>query len=215
MIFDEYDLPLHNGDGGDTIHNVGRIAILTGDLNTYRQRMSHLIINGKLRRHPVQWSDPNNMSSDGTEPIILANLLLGEHGINQMIWNNLKENYGKYQNGDVFRLHHMSIWGRFFGNALISFIGDVFTVLFVIYRQIIGSRLKNKEGNLDVSDDINLILMIAVFKAIKTTCFIRLADKIYTRKNFCWEYYFKGRSELGDYLMELYEQDKRCVGRGI
>lgn len=209
-FLDENNLPYHTNDKGqdfgDCIHNVGRIAILTGDLNTYRQRMSHLIINGKLRRHPTQWNDPNNITSDATEPIILANLLLNEHGSNQMILNNLVNNNFFYQNSkDILRPHHLSMWGRFKDNRFIYLIGDIWLLLFVLYRQLVGSRLKTKQGMLSVSDDVNLILMIKVFKVIKPTWLIRLADKIYTRKDFCWEYYFKGRSELGDYMMELYK----------
>ena len=223
-MFDSDNLPYHtneNGpDYGDTIHNVGRITVLkilnlskpnvelkrAEIVNEYRLRMNHLMIGKLLRRSNKQWTDTNDITSDATEPIMLANLLLYENPRNQLIWNNLNENCWRFQNGkDIFRPHHLSVWGRHFDNHTWRLFGDLLLFLFVIYRNFIGSHLKNKEGNLDISEDINLILMVKVLLVREPTFLIRWADRIYTRKKFIWEYYFKGRSELGDYIWGLYK----------
>lgn len=218
MIFDEFNLPYHTNsrgkDFGDCIHNVGRIAVIKYLLgedfkDEYLQRISQLTISpdqgGKeilLRRHVTQWNDPNDVSRDATEPIILANIVSDYKSLNYIIWKNLKNNNYSYQNGDIFAPHHLSMWGRFFGHRFIYTIGDLFLLLFVLYRIIIGQRLKNKEGKLSVSDDVNLYLMIRLFKVYKSSRLSRLCDKLMP----LWpiEYYFRGRSELGDYMWELF-----------
>lgn len=220
MIFDKYNLPGHRQkdgslDFGDCCHNVGRIAVLKYLLSEdfkeeYLQRVSWLITKDRfLRRHPDQWNDPKDVSSDATEPIIMANLVSDYKSLNWIILKNLKDNYFRYQNStDILRPHHLSMWGRFLNKRLIYYVGDVFTFLFVLYRQLVGSRLKNKEGNYSVSDDINLILMVRLFRVYKHTFLIRLSLFIYTRVDFCIAYYFKGRSGLGDYLWDLFSKEK-------
>lgn len=212
MIFDRYNLPVHFNDGGDCLANVGRIAVLKWLSNTtkedfineYRLRMGLLIDGDKLRRHFNQWNHPADVSSDQTEPIMLANLLLGETGLNQMIYNNYKENDWRSQNGDLPRLHHLSIWGRYHDNHTLIYIGDFFLFLFVLFRRLAWIFQPKS-----VSNDVNLELFIRVFMVRFPTFLTRLARKIY-KSDHAIRYYFVGVpsrvSELSKYMVEAFER---------
>src|SRR3990167_9651134 len=220
MIFDSYDLPLHEGDGGDCLANVGRIAVLkmlalnrdskdfgirTAELvNEYRLRINYLMTDEKLRRHPIQWNHPDDVSSDQTEPIMLANLILFEQSRNQLIYNNYKTNGWRSQNGDLPRLHHLSIWGRYHDNHTLIYIGDFFLFLFVLFRRLAWIFQPNS-----VSNDVNLELFIRVFMVRFPTFLTRLARKIY-KSDHAIRYYFVGVpsrvSELSKYMVEAFER---------
>ena len=216
-VLDEFRLPLHHGDGGDSAANAGRLAALRWltcqpDAADFARAYLAIFKKGLLCRHPSQWSSQKDFSGDQTRPIVVASLLYSQHmntspGLIfhkslKSIWYNLKKNYMRYQNGDLFVPHDIALWARIHSwPSVVKLLGDLFLFLYCVYRNV--RWMFNRD---DVSDDVNLTLTIRALKVISNnSIFISWADEIYNSQ-WAIDHYFRNSDiPMADlYYLERY-----------
>lgn len=191
FYFDEHGLLVtRSGDGGDTAANTGRyyyglalrrhfgLPVEQFPKNTvedFAMALHHLEVSpGVYRRHPTQWSEPNDFSRDQQTPLVFA---LHAYGFMTRLTELRKAHearlFNKYQNKDYASPEHMNYYRRAFGEEPTK-LGDLFMVL--------GSKLFQYKPVDDLADDLNHTCAILFSMVNGDTATSKWAREVYKKR---------------------------------